>query len=790
MNIGGAEFSRRDAHRMARHTTKRNTNKPSYEEAMTTLEEIPAELQKQLNSALDEKEEIRVAVSTDLKFDGTYGKDWVVVTDSELIVYNSNGTPTPEVTRLNLNQIEAVELRELYGNNYLKVRMPERSMEVARYSKTLAPKFADAAVEIERLVKKTNPDAKTEMRRPRHANASQKHTKCETCGRPIPSWSDVCPNCVDKGKLIWRLFRYALPYWKVSLPALLIMIVVRFADLYPTVLGKKLIDDIFVPATNAITNEQPVAAGAFGQLVVIVLTMVGINIFTTIFSSIRGYMMTWVGQKITLQLRNETYRHLSVLSLDFYQQRDTGNLMSRVTDDVGRLRDFIAEGLQDIIGDSLTLIYMCVFMFWVNWQLALWALMPVPCLIFFTIFFGNKMHKVFHTLWKRYAQVSTILASTIPGVRVVKAFTREKYEVDRFNKQTDQVFEGEMNAAKLWTVYQPIMAFITFFGTIIIWFVGGRQVLDGELTLGGLTLFMSFMMRFYGPVRTLCNMNRRFLRAATSAERVFEILDTPPSVADSKDAVDLPDIRGGVEFRDVYFSYDAEKNALNGVNFVVKPGEMIGLVGHSGAGKSTLINLITRFYDPEEGEIYIDGHDTRKIKVASLRQQIGVVLQDPFLFQGSVHDNIAYGKLGAKRREVIAAAKAANAHDFITKFPDGYDTIVGERGARVSGGERQRISIARAILKNPRILILDEATSSVDTETESKIQEALERLIRGRTVFAIAHRLSTLKHADRLIVLKDGQVDEIGTHEELIAKDGTYANLCRKQMELSKIRAW
>jgi ATP-binding cassette subfamily B protein len=301
---------------------------------------------------------------------------------------------------------------------------------------------------------------------------------------------------------------------------------------------------------------------------------------------------------------------------------------------------------------------------------------------------------------------------------------------------------------------------------------------------------MSFMMRVYGPVRTLCNMNQRFLRAATSAERVFEILDTPPSIADRKEAIDPPDIRGAVEFRDVYFSYDGEKNALNGVSFSVKSGEMIGLVGHSGAGKSTLINLITRFYDPQDGEIYIDGHDIRDIKVASLRRQLGVVLQDPFLFQGSVHDNIAYGKLGAAPKEVIAAAKAANAHDFISKFPDGYDTVVGERGARVSGGERQRISIARAILKNPRILILDEATSSIDTETESKIQEALERLIRGRTVFAIAHRLSTLKHANRLIVLKEGKVDEIGSHEELIAKDGAYANLCRKQTELSKIRAW
>jgi ATP-binding cassette subfamily B protein len=400
------------------------------------------------------------------------------------------------------------------------------------------------------------------------------------------------------------------------------------------------------------------------------------------------------------------------------------------------------------------------------------------------------MSKVYHILWKRYANISTILASTIPGVRVVKAFARERYEINRFSDLTHQVFSGEMNAAKLGTLYRPIMEFITYSGSILVWLVGGWQIFQGDLTLGTLFMFQGYMMRFFRPVYTLCQMNERFIRAGTSAERVFEIMDTPPSVADKSDAIPLANIRGAVEFQDVYFSYDSDKNALNGVSFEVQPGEMIGLVGHSGAGKSTLINLITRFYDPNDGVIKIDGHDSRDIKVKALRQQIGVVLQDPFLFQGTIAENIGYSKPGASRMEIIAAARAANAHDFIVKFPDGYDTLVGERGARVSGGERQRISIARAILKNPRILILDEATSSVDTETESKIQEALQRLVSGRTVFAIAHRLSTLKYADRLVVLKEGTVDEIGTHEELLAEAGTYANLCEKQTELSKIRAW
>ena len=788
MHSGG--FSRRDLHRMARSSGRRNTTRqPDVE--MTTLEEVPAALQDQLEDLLDGEEEIKIAISTDLQFDGNYGKDWVLATEKRLLAFNQNGAPGPEVQNIPLEAVDEIEIRELHGNNFMKVRTSDEAFEVARYSKRLAPKFAEATPEIESLIDKIKPEETDKSKRHRkYVDPGKKKIRCETCGRPIPRWSDVCPNCVEKGKLLFRLLKYALPFWRVSVPALLIVVVIRLVDLYPPILIKQLIDDLLTPAMIAITGGQPVEPGAFGQLVMIVLLMVGAHAFTAVFSAVRGYMMTWVGQRITLTLRNDAFRHMSILSLDFYQQRETGNLMSRITQDVGRLRDFIAEGLQDIIGDSMTLIYMCIIMFVINWQLALWVLLPIPFIILFSFYFGHKMHKVFHVLWQRYAGISTILASTIPGIRVVKAFTREKYEVGRFEKQTHQVFEGEMNAAKLWTLYQPIMAFMTYIGTVLIWFVGGRQILNGELTLGEIMLFMIYMTRFLQPVRTLAQMNRRFLRAATSAERVFEVLDTPPSVASRKDAVDLPRMRGQVEFRDVFFSYDDEKNAINGISFTTKPGEMIGLVGHSGAGKSTLINLVTRFYDPNEGEIFIDGHDSRDIELRSLRGQIGVVLQDPFLFEGSVGDNIGYGKPDATRQEIIAAAKAANAHDFIVKFPDGYDTMVGERGVRVSGGERQRISIARAILKNPRILILDEATSSVDTETESRIQEALGRLIQGRTVFAIAHRLSTLKHSNRLVVLKEGQVDEIGTHEELIAKGGTYAGLCEKQMELSKIRAW
>ena len=816
-SMRGFDSGRSSRRRMHHYGGKPRFRKLDHE-PLSTTEDVPELLKEQAEPLLETGEEIKVSVSTDLRFDGTYGKDWLLITNRRLIAFNQNGALGHDMREVPLSSVKDVEILEMYGNNILKVSTADNAFELSRYSKRLTPKFSRAVSELEGLVSQTEANSDGRRGRGRRGRgpggmSSEAKGRCEKCGQPIPSWSDVCVNCVQSGKLIFRLMKYAVPLLYVVVPAFLLMMVIRFVGVYPPILGKELVDTILKPVETAVSSGQPLpettwghlqgtvnflrgwfdnipAAGTFGHLIGLILLMVGVRVFTLVTSSVRGYMMAWVGQNITRRLQNETYEHLNALSIDFFHERDTGNLMSRITHDVSRLRDFIASGIQDIIGDSLTIIFMCMIMFSFNWQLALWTLIPIPCLIFFTIFFGKKMSKVYHVLWKRYANISTILASTIPGVRVVKAFARERYEISRFNDSTYQVFTGEMNAAKLGSLYRPIMEFITYSGSILIWLVGGWQIFQNDITLGTLFMFQSYMMQFFAPVSTLCQMNERFIRAGTSAERVFEIMDTPPSVADKRDAVALRNIRGAVEFRDVYFSYDGEKNALNGVNFTVEPGEMIGLVGHSGAGKSTLINLITRFYDPNDGAIMIDGYDSRDIQVKALRQQIGVVLQDPFLFQGTIAENIGYSKPGASRMEIIAAGMAANAHDFIMKFPDGYDTMVGERGARVSDGERQRISIARAILKNPRILILDEATSSVDTETESKIQEALERLIQGRTVFAIAHRLSTLKYANRLVVLKDGAVDEIGTHEELIAKEGTYASLCEKQTELSKIRAW
>jgi ATP-binding cassette subfamily B protein len=430
-----------------------------------------------------------------------------------------------------------------------------------------------------------------------------------------------------------------------------------------------------------------------------------------------------------------------------------------------------------------------VALFAMNWKLALLVLIPAPLITLVGMGFWRFVRTLMHRVWQRWGRLNAILNESLSGLRVVRAFAQEQREISRFTQRSSELIGSVITVERTWAMLFATISLFTAMGTLLVWYVGGRQVLGETMTLGTLMAFLFYLGMFYAPLQSLSWLINWASRSLTAAERLFEILDTPPET-DEPDAIPMPRIEGKVEFRNVVFGYEKHRPVLKGISFVVEPGEMVGLVGHSGAGKTTTINLLCRFYDVDEGEILIDGIDIRKIRRSDLRRQIGLVPQDTFLFSGTIAENIAFAKPDATKEEIIRAAKIANAHDFIvTQKPDSYDTQVGERGQALSSGERQRIAIARALLPDPRIIILDEATSQVDVETERQIQEAIERLVKGRTTFAIAHRLATLRSANKLIVLKEGQIAEIGTHDELMQKQGEFYRLVQTYKEVVKLRA-
>jgi len=745
--------------------------------------DLPKEVANEFSNISKPEEDIQIATSSDMNLDGIFEDNWFIATDKRILVFSGNHSKIPKLTHeVPISEVEEVRLKNYIGNGVLEVKTANKAMEILRFSRTALHKnsISELPKAIDRLREKNG--QLVEKRSDSGFGHKDAH-RCEKCGGIIPFWTDTCPNCLEKGALLGRLFTYLKPHWYIALISFILSLSTTGLNLIPNYIGKYLMDMVFVPVSN---TDDP---RRFVLLNIFVSALIGAHLISTGLGTARNYMMSWLGNKVILDLRTSAYEYLQRLSLSFYDKKETGRLMSRITYDTGNLQNFIVNGIQDFVMNILTLLGMCLILFLTSWRLAALTLLPLPILAFSSYIFGKKMHMIYHKVWRRMASISAILADTIPGVRVVKTFVAENREIDKFNKVNQDYFNSNMNAAKLSTIYFPIMGFVTFAGGIIIRWFGGHDVITGDMTVGELTMFMGYMWQFYAPVEGLTRLNHMLQMAASAAERVFEILDAQPEIEDKKDAKEIPIIEGNIKFDNVVFSYDGEKNALDGISFEAKAGEMIGLSGPSGAGKTTLINLIGRFYEANEGNITIDGYDIRDVKVKSLRDQISIVLQDPFLFHGSIAENISYGKPSASMAEIIASAKTANAHEFIMGFPDGYDTMIGERGVGLSGGEKQRISIARAILINPRILILDEATSSVDTETESLIQSAVDRLIEGRTTFAIAHRLSTLKKADKLLILEKGKIAEMGSHNELLENNGLYRRLVDMQSELSKVVA-
>ena len=529
--------------------------------------------------------------------------------------------------------------------------------------------------------------------------------------------------------------------------------------------------------------DVDIPSGDFSGLSKTALTYLGIMVFIEVLSVSQRYVMSWTGQHMLYSMRRALFSHLQDLGLDFYDKLQAGRIMSRVTGDIESLNQLISSGVLGLLTDLVTLFAIITVMVQMNLKLALATLTVVPLLFLVVWTLRTRMTRAYHRVRRRIADIAANLQESISGMKIVQAFSREELNAEKFSDTNYESFQAQLEAAWLHALFHPMVDIISALGSALIVYYGGLRMSwnDPTVTVGTIVAFLNYMTRFFWPIRNLTEVYNLILQAGVSSERVFEILETEPNVKDKEDAIELGEIRGHVRFNNVVFGYEPGLPVLHGVSIEAKPNETIALVGPTGAGKSSIINLLCRFYDVDEGEILVDGVDIRDVTLDSLRRNLGIVLQDTFIFSGTVRDNIRYGRLDATDEEIEEAARIVGAHEFISRLPDGYDTEVRERGSRLSVGQRQLLSFARALLADPRILILDEATSSVDAYTEYVIQKALEKLFQGRTSIVIAHRLSTIRNADRIYVIEDGCVAEAGNHDELIAKGGLYKALYEKQ---------
>ncbi|MEM3369037.1 MAG: ABC transporter transmembrane domain-containing protein [Thermoproteota archaeon] len=708
----------------------------SLEILMEKLEEKEKSLVKKI---VEPEEAILSVAKGNLDEEGNYSEYLLVVTGKRIVKLGMDGKIQKEMS---IQKIMQVNFNDYLGNSELILVVDGKEIPIARFSREKIEEFRHAAGVISALLQYKE-QKEIEFKFPLEINNKRKTSA-----------------------MLW-LMSYLKPYWYLAAIGLILSIAITGLNLAPPSLLKTLIDQVVIKKDE-------------NELQKLTFILISIYAISTLLGIVQNYSLSLLSQKLVYSMRKDLYAHVQELSMSFYDKMSTGRVISRITDDISRVQWFLVWGIPSLVINVLSIIGIGMIIFTMDYRLSLFALLPFPLIIIGLPRFRSRARIVYHKAWRKWADLSSLLVDTIPGISIVKSFVKEREEVNRLVEKMNEVVGANMDTTKLHLGFFPLLGFVSSAGAAIVWYVGGLHVIKGDISPGTLVAFVSYMWMFYGPIQTMTNLAEPLQQAITSGERVLEILRVDPVIKDAPDAVDF-EIKGNIKFEHVTFGYEPFIPVLKDINFEVKAGKTLGIVGQSGSGKTTVTKLLLRFNDVNEGRILIDGEDIRKIKIERLRKSIGIVSQDPFLFDNSILFNITYGLEKVDPKKVIAAAKAANIHEEIMNFQLAYDSPTGERGSRLSGGERQRVAIARAIILEPKILIMDEATSSVDTLAERKIQEALDNISRERTIIAIAHRLSTLQRSDKIIVIEKGRIVEEGTHEELLKKNGLYAKIYKAQ---------